>query len=99
MRLLTAALATALLVLPAAAVQAQDTASKTGTITAPTAADVPGAADAITEVERIRADFRARFVDYDLRLKALETRIEALESGTAAPVGAATPQPETKPKP
>ncbi|GAB5375563.1 MAG: hypothetical protein AcusKO_20250 [Acuticoccus sp.] len=37
-----------------------------------------------TEIDRLRADFRARFVDYDARLAALGRRIEALEAELAA---------------
>lgn len=61
------------LTLPVAAL-AQDT--------APPAEDT-GASD---DVKRVRADFRARFVDYDEKLKALGRRIEALEAqlGTKA---------------
>ncbi len=105
MRLPTAALAAFVSILPAAAL-AQDTAPASDP--APAASADP-AADAATEIDRIRADFRARFVDYDLRLKALETRIEALEKGNAEPAaaadGAATEMtsepatPETAPQP
>ncbi|MEM9223485.1 MAG: hypothetical protein AAGB11_13935 [Pseudomonadota bacterium] len=35
--------------------------------------------DPQAEIERLRADFRARFVDYDERLKTLARRIEELE--------------------
>ncbi|WMS42775.1 hypothetical protein RDV64_22425 [Acuticoccus sp. MNP-M23] len=91
MRLLTAAFATALIVLPAS-VLAQNTAPADG------AAPAPAETGATAEIERIRADFRARFVDYDLRLKALERRIEALESGKATPAAAAS-EPETNPQP
>ena len=39
-------------------------------------------------VERVRADFNARLVDYDMRIRALEARVDALQPAApeAAPV-------------
>ncbi|MEO1105283.1 MAG: hypothetical protein AAFW98_16380 [Pseudomonadota bacterium] len=55
------------------------------------------------ELERLRADFRARFVDYDERLQAMARRIEALEAmlaevdGIATDKSAVTMEPEDAP--
>ncbi|MEM8663418.1 MAG: hypothetical protein AAGF49_04770 [Pseudomonadota bacterium] len=57
--------------------------------TAPAApVEPPASADQQTdplalELKRLRADFRARFVDYDARLAAMSRRIEALEDALA----------------
>lgn len=66
-------LAAVLLAAPAAFAQTSTDAP------APAAGDTAAAAQEATEVDRLRADFRARFVDYDERLEALGRRIDALE--------------------
>lgn len=56
-------------------------------------ATAPDGAATRVDIERLRADFMARFVDYDERLAALTRRIEALEAELAAESGSTTDVP------